>query len=76
MGFYVESGKIAEVSVPLSTFEIYYATGETWYGPDELSVKRRAGINVRVRLNFTMTVSITRAGTLELFLQDNGNMEL
>lgn len=32
MSFYVEGGKTAEVLVPLAEYEIYYATGNTWYG--------------------------------------------
>lgn len=32
MSFFVVGGKSAKVSVPLGDYEIFYATGKTWYG--------------------------------------------
>ncbi|MEE0945038.1 MAG: Ig-like domain-containing protein [Clostridia bacterium] len=32
VAFYVKSGSSATVNVPTGTYELYYATGETWYG--------------------------------------------
>lgn len=75
MGFYVESGKIAEVSVPLSTFEIYYATGETWYGPDELFGEETRRYQCEGTFEFYDDGEYYQGWTLELFLQDNGNMD-
>ncbi len=32
MSFYVSGGKTEEILVPLGEYELYYATGKTWYG--------------------------------------------
>ncbi len=34
LSFYVKGGKSAEIDVPTGTFEIWYATGTTWYGKE------------------------------------------
>jgi len=34
MSFYVSAGSSVEIDVPLEDYEIYYATGHTWYGPE------------------------------------------
>ena len=35
VSFYVEGGKTEKVYVPLGEYKVYYATGNTWYGPSD-----------------------------------------
>lgn len=34
MSFYVSAGQSVELRVPLGEYELYYAAGSTWYGPE------------------------------------------
>lgn len=36
MAFYVESGSSAELYVPIGVYRVYYASGYSWQGPEEL----------------------------------------
>lgn len=36
MSFYVHAGSSIELDVPIGTFDIYYACGDSWYGTDSL----------------------------------------
>ena len=36
MQFYVHGESTIETQIPLGEYEIYYATGDTWYGEDDL----------------------------------------
>lgn len=36
MSFYVHAGSSIDIDVPVGTFDIYYACGDSWYGTDSL----------------------------------------
>lgn len=75
MGFYVAADRFAEVSVPLGLYEIYYATGETWYGPDELFGEDTRRYKCEGTFDFYSDGEYYQGWTLELYLQENGNMD-
>ena len=75
MGFLVKRGDMAEVSVPLGEYEIYYATGESWYGPDYLFGEETRRYQCEGTFDFYDDGEYYQGWTLELYLQDNGNMD-
>ena len=75
MGFYVAADQFAEVLVPLGLYEIYYATGETWYGPDELFGEETRRYQCEGTFEFYDDGEYYQGWTLELYLQENGNMD-
>ena len=71
---FIRGGRSAEISVPLGTFRLKYATGETWYGS-----QYRFGPDTRYNeadrlFQFTDDGYQYSGYTVELFLQDNGNL--
>lgn len=75
MGFYVQGGKSAEVSVPLGEYEIYYAVGNTWYGKEEKFGSDTRYYQCDGTFSFSDDGESYLGWTLELYLQRNGNME-
>ncbi len=75
MGFYVAADRFAEVSVPLGLYEIYYATGETWYGPEDLFGEETRRYQCEGTFDFYNDGEYYQGWTLELYLQENGNMD-
>ena len=74
-GFYVEADQFAEVLVPLGLYEIYYATGDVWYGPDYLFGEDTRRYQCEGTFRFYDDGEYYQGWTLELYLQDNGNMD-
>lgn len=75
MSFYVSAGKTAEVSVPLGTYLIYYASGDVWYGPTELFGSTTRRYLCQDVFEFYDDGEYYQGWTLELYEQADGNMD-
>lgn len=75
MSFMVAPNSYAEVEVPLGEYEIFYATGETWYGPDLKFGPDTQYYQCDDTLRFYKDGKYYQGYTLELYLQNNGNLE-
>lgn len=75
MAFYVSAGKSAEVLVPLGDFEIYYATGQTWYGPKEKFGSDTQFYKCDDTFDFYEDDDGYVGWTLTLYKVSNGNMD-
>ena len=75
MSFFVESGNTAEVHVPLGVFEVYYASGRTWYGPDHLFGPSTQYYKCDKSFSFKADGDEYLGWTLELYPQTDGNLD-
>ncbi len=74
MSFYAAADSVAEVEVPLGNYEIYYATGDTWYGKKDLFGQDTTYHKCEGDFEFYEDGDYYQGWTLELFLQRDGNM--
>lgn len=71
MAFMVKPGSFVELDVPSGTYEIYYATGKSWYGVDH-----KFGLETAYyKCDGTFYFAETSGWALELYKQANGNMD-
>lgn len=75
MAFMVSPSSSAEVLVPLGTYEIYYASGETWYGEEVLFGSSTSYNKCEGTFDFYDDGEYYQGWTLELYMQDEGNMD-
>lgn len=75
MTFYVEGGSDAEVMVPLGTYEIYYATGETWFGETYYFGMNTQYYKCDETFEFTQDAQSVSGYTLTLYPVAGGNMD-
>lgn len=75
ISFFVSAGKTAEVDVPLGKYEIYYATGETWYGEDYLFGPTTQRYKCDDTFIFEINGDYVEGWTLTLYAVYNGNMD-
>lgn len=75
MSFYVSGGQSAEVLVPLGEYEVYYATGSTWYGPDDKFGASTQYYKCEETFSFIETLSGYSGWTVTLYPVYNGNLE-
>lgn len=74
MAMYVEGGRPFETEVPLGIYEMRYASGKTWYGTKHLFGPETAYAKADSRFEFTFDGNQYNGYTVELFLQNNGNL--
>jgi DnaJ-domain-containing protein 1 len=72
---FVRGGQTAEALVPLGSYRVKYATGETWYGEDYLFGPETSYSEAAERFDFVNNGYQYSGYTLELFLQQNGNLQ-
>lgn len=77
---FVRSGERAEIEVPLGTFELKYATGESWFGENylfgEWTRYSKANDLFHFRKEGNDEFGYDYLGyTIELYLQTDGNLE-
>jgi len=73
--FYVEGGKTAEIEVALGEYEVYYATGETWYGETYIFGDDTMYYKCDGTFDFYDDGEYYQGWTIELYPQTNGNMD-
>lgn len=75
MAFYVQGGTSIDIDVPLGEYEIYYATGYTWYGLDNLFGSDTTYYKCEDTFPFTYLSNTYNGWTLTLYAVSNGNMD-
>ena len=71
---FVQAGQSAETLVPLGTYRIKYATGDTWYGEDFLFGPQTSYSEADEQFRFVDDGYQYTGYTVELFLQEGGNL--
>ncbi len=71
---FVRSGSSTEILVPLGTFRLKYATGQTWYGENYLFGSETRYSEADKAFYFTFDGYQYSGYTVELFLQTDGNL--
>lgn len=75
MSFYVKNGSSVSVNVPLGLYEIYYATGNTWYGEGHLFGNETARYKCNEEFEFYVDGDYVEGYALTLYAVPNGNMD-
>ena len=70
----VHEGSSAEILLPLGSYEVKYAAGTTWYGPDYLFGPETAFGRADSRFDFVEEGNQYSGYTVELYLQRDGNL--
>lgn len=73
--FFVRGGDTAEIDVPLGTYELYYATGEHWYGTDLLFGAETVYYKADDTFHFYESNDTVNGWTVTLYAQRNGNLD-
>lgn len=73
--FFIRSGEKLEFVVPIGKYQIKYATGSKWYGEKYLFGLETAYHKVSKVFEFRQTAQGYEGYTIELFLQQNGNLQ-
>jgi hypothetical protein len=71
---FVRAGHSAETTVPLGSFRLKYAAGETWQGEDELFGDETIFSRAEKRFDFTQEGNNVSGYRVELILQTGGNL--
>lgn len=74
LSFFVRAGETVDIDVPLGTFTLYYATGETWYGPGLAFGNETHYYRADDTFEFYEEDGYVNGWTVELYLQSNGNL--
>ncbi len=73
IAFYVKSGQTVEIDVPIGEYKLYYACGETFYGPKLLFGDNTACYTSSETLEFYTDSEYYRGVSLTLYSVYNGN---
>lgn len=73
--FYGRAGETVEIDVPLGKYELYYATGLTWYGRTHLFGEQTIYQKCDVTLDFAENSEGYSGWTIQLNLVENGNLD-
>ena len=75
ISFYVEAGKTVEIDVPLGRYNLYYATGDTWYGLENKFGSKTSYYEAPfTSLDFYTTGDKVSGYTITLYSVAGGNM--
>lgn len=75
MTAFVRGGQPFETVLPLGSYEIKYAAGQSWYGPVLDFGEQASYSRCDDRFDFIRTYNGYNGYTIELILQHNGNLE-
>ena len=75
MTAFIRGGSPFETTVPIGSYEIKYAAGLTWYGPFLDFGESATYSRCDDRFDFTRTFDSYNGYTIELILQENGNLK-
>lgn len=75
LSVFVRSGQKVEVEVPYGIFELRYAAGDTWYGEKHLFGKDTVYSRSDELFHFQLVGTEIQGFTVELFLQQDGNLK-
>jgi len=71
---FIYGGRIVNIDVPLGSFELKYATGDTWYGTKQLFGPNTACSKADKRFDFKQIGNQVSGYAVELYLQVDGNL--
>lgn len=71
--YYVRSGETLNTKVPLGSFKLIYAAGETWFGESMLFGDKTLYSKASNTINFSIDNESVQGVGVELILQRNGN---
>jgi len=74
MSVFVRSGETVEVEAPLGTFEVRYASGDTWFGDELLFGSETAYSKADKLFTFEIVGSQVRGFTITLYKVAHGNL--
>jgi hypothetical protein len=74
MTIFIHSGKTIDVDVPLGSYKLKYAVGETWYGEKDLFGPDTIYSQAEKKFDFKITGNQVHGYTVELILQPHGNL--
>ena len=74
IGLYVLGGVTQDITVPLGTYEMRYASGTTWYGYTDLFGPETAYAKADTTFDFREETDGYTGYTVELILQEGGNL--
>lgn len=72
--FFIRAGQSVDVDMPLGSYTMRYATGDTWYGQESLFGAETQYHTTNTRFDFYAHGNRVVGHTIELFLQVNGNL--
>ncbi|MGH6816062.1 MAG: hypothetical protein ACREC6_10175 [Hyphomicrobiaceae bacterium] len=72
--FYVRGGQTFDLKVPLGTYRLKYASGETWYGFDNLFGENTAYSEAETTLHFTREGNTLKGHRIVPIKQVGGNL--
>ncbi len=75
LAFLVEGGKTVSRDVPLGEYEVFYASGETWYGPTYKFGPSSGLYKCEDTFDFTADEESTHGWTVTLYAVANGNLD-
>ena len=73
IAFYVSPGSSVDINVPIGVYKLYYASGETWYGPKYKFGDETHYFSSNDLLEFYADSEYYNGVTLELWAQVGGN---
>jgi hypothetical protein len=72
--YFIRSGGILDIQAPLGTYEIKYATGKQWYGTAYLFGPETSYSKADSKFTFSFDGYQYSGYTVELIMQQNGNL--
>lgn len=72
---YIRGGASIEIQVPLGEYEVYYATGDSWYGEDELFGDKTRYFKCDDTFSFEETSAGYNGWTISLTPVPDGNLD-
>jgi hypothetical protein len=71
---FIRSGRTAQVDVPLGTYRLKYAVGDTWYGREDRFGSETRYFEAEDTFDFEVVGNQVRGHRIELILQEGGNL--
>jgi hypothetical protein len=72
--YFIRSGGVIDIEVPIGTYEIRYATGKQWYGTSYLFGPETVYSKADSTFEFSFDGYSYSGYTVELIMQQNGNL--
>ncbi len=72
--YFIRSGGVLDIEVPVGIYEIKYATGKQWYGVNYLFGPETVYSKAESTFNFSFDGYQYNGYTVELIMQQNGNL--
>lgn len=72
---FIRSGESVNLFVPLGSYDLRYATGETWYGYEDLFGPTTAFFKTDSKMEFKQSGNTFQGHTIELIPRANGNLQ-